>query len=57
MCAFTGADIANIVNEAALYAARGKSIAVKADDFEYAVERVIAGTMYVYVNACTTPYM
>ena len=39
----TGADIANIVNEAALHAAREKGAAVTQRDFEYAVERVVAG--------------
>ena len=39
-----GADIANIVNEAALHAAREKGTHVREKDFEYAIERVIAGT-------------
>ncbi|XP_064399044.1 paraplegin-like [Halichondria panicea] len=39
----SGADIANIVNEAALHAARYKKSGVREDDFEYAVERIIAG--------------
>jgi len=39
----SGADIANIVNEAALHAAREKGTFVREDDFEYAIERVIAG--------------
>merc|ERR1711976_945634 len=39
----SGADIANICNEAALHAARIKKPYVDQDDFEYAVERVIAG--------------
>ena len=39
----TGADIANIVNEAALHAAREQGSKVTEDDFEYAIERVIAG--------------
>ena len=39
----TGADIANIVNEAALHAARIKSSKVTENNFEYAIERVIAG--------------
>ena len=39
-----GADIANIVNEAALHAAREKGTRVREKDFEYAIERVIAGT-------------
>lgn len=38
-----GADIANITNEAALYAARNARKVVDVQDFEYAVERVIAG--------------
>ena len=38
-----GADIANIVNEAALHAARHKGASVTEYDFEYAIERVIAG--------------
>ena len=38
-----GADIANIVNEAALHAARYKGASVTEHDFEYAIERVIAG--------------
>ncbi|XP_072013734.1 mitochondrial inner membrane m-AAA protease component paraplegin-like isoform X2 [Amphiura filiformis] len=39
----SGADIANICNEAALYAAREKRKSITGPDFEYAVERVIAG--------------
>ena len=39
-----GADIANICNEAALFAARTAKKAVTSDDFDYAVERVVAGT-------------
>lgn len=39
----SGADIANICNEAALFAARNKKPFVHMDDFEYAIERVIAG--------------
>ena len=38
-----GADISNICNEAALAAARDKKKAIDTGDFEYAVERVIAG--------------
>ena len=41
MCA--GADIANIVNEAALHTARYKGASITEHDFEYAIERVIAG--------------
>ena len=40
---FSGADLANLVNEAALHAARLKKAKVHAEDLEYAVERVIAG--------------
>lgn len=38
-----GADIANICNEAALHAARLNKKTVNKQNFEYAVERVIAG--------------
>ena len=38
-----GADIANICNEAALHAARNRKMAIDSENFEYAVERVIAG--------------
>ncbi|XP_004600857.1 paraplegin [Sorex araneus] len=41
---FSGADIANICNEAALHAAREGHSAVHTSNFEYAVERVIAGS-------------
>ncbi|XP_050360654.1 paraplegin [Nymphalis io] len=41
---FSGADIANVCNEAALHAARLKQNIVKAADLEYAVERVVGGT-------------
>lgn len=40
---FVGADLANIVNEAALLAARQGKDAVEMTDFDEAVERVIAG--------------
>ena len=40
---FSGADLANLVNEAALHAARTKKPKVEREDLEYAVERVIAG--------------
>jgi cell division protease FtsH len=44
LCAgFTGADLANLVNEAALLATRREADAVYMQDFENAVERVIAG--------------
>jgi cell division protease FtsH len=40
---FVGADLANIVNEAALLAARQGKAAVETSDFDEAIERVIAG--------------
>src|SRR5574337_1277423 len=40
---FVGADLANIVNEAALLAARQGKEAVEMTDFDEAIERVIAG--------------
>jgi cell division protease FtsH len=40
---FTGADLANLVNEAALIATRRKGEIVTMDDFTRAVERIVAG--------------
>ncbi len=40
---FSGADVANICNEAALIAARNDCTAVNYKHFEQAIERVIAG--------------
>ncbi|MBI1736661.1 MAG: ATP-dependent metallopeptidase FtsH/Yme1/Tma family protein [Candidatus Rokubacteria bacterium] len=40
---FAGADLANIVNEAALLAARREKNAVEMADFEEAIDRVVAG--------------
>ncbi|NCN26655.1 ATP-dependent zinc metalloprotease FtsH [bacterium] len=40
---FTGADLANVVNEAALLAVRKGYTVVKADCFEEAIDRVVAG--------------
>lgn len=40
---FSGADLANIVNEAALFAARGNKRAVDMEDFEKAKDKVIMG--------------
>lgn len=42
---FSGADIANICNEAALHAAREGHKHIDTMNFEYAVERVIAGSI------------
>ena len=39
-----GADLANICNEAALHAARLNEKSVDSKNFDYAVDRVIAGT-------------
>ncbi len=41
---FSGADLANAMNEAALLAARHKAAAVTLSDFEAAIERVVAGS-------------
>jgi len=40
---FTGADLANLVNEAALLATRRKGDEVTLDDFTNAIERIVAG--------------
>jgi cell division protease FtsH len=40
---FTGADLANLVNEAALLATRRDAASITLDDFEAAIERLIAG--------------
>ena len=40
---FSGADLANLVNEAALLATRRKADAVTMEDFNNAVERIVAG--------------
>jgi cell division protease FtsH len=40
---FSGADLANVMNEAALLASRRKAEAVTMADFEAAIERVVAG--------------
>jgi cell division protease FtsH len=40
---FVGADLANLVNEAALLAARKNKSAVSMEEFEEAIERVVAG--------------
>jgi cell division protease FtsH len=40
---FTGADIANLVNEAAIIATRRNATAVDLNDFTEAIERIVAG--------------
>ncbi len=40
---FAGADLANLVNEAALYAGRSKRKSVEMSDFEFAKEKIIMG--------------
>jgi AFG3 family protein len=41
---FSGADIANLCNEAAIHAARLNKTFVDSMDFEIATERIIAGS-------------
>jgi cell division protease FtsH len=41
---FTGADLANLVNEAAIFATRRNADKVAMDDFTNAVERIVAGS-------------
>lgn len=50
---FTGADVANVCNEAALIAARYLAPDVKMEHFEAAIERVVAGIQSHVV--CTSP--
>jgi cell division protease FtsH len=40
---FSGADLSNVLNEAAILAARRRSVTIDADDVEEAVDRVVAG--------------
>ncbi|XP_043248922.1 paraplegin [Colletes gigas] len=41
---FSGADIANVCNEAALHAVREKKTKVRSDDLLYAIDRTVGGT-------------
>ena len=41
---FTGADLENLVNEAAIFATRRDGEQVKMEDFTMAIERIVAGT-------------
>lgn len=50
-----GADIANICNEAALHAAREGHKHIDTMNFEYAVERVIAGVIEVIIQILFSP--
>ncbi|KAK2578833.1 hypothetical protein KPH14_002450 [Odynerus spinipes] len=52
---FTGADIANVCNEAALHAARYKKKIVEGSDLMYAIDRTIGGTKKI--NSTVTPSM
>jgi len=40
---FTGADLANLINEATLLATRRDAVSVAMDDFNNAIERIVAG--------------
>jgi cell division protease FtsH len=40
---FVGADLANLVNEAALLAARKGKAAIEMADFDEAIDRIVAG--------------
>ena len=50
---FSGADIMNVCNEAALIAARDSKTSIELIDFDKAIERVVAGelsTLIHYIN-------
>ena len=51
----SGADLANICNEAALHAARLNETTVDSKNFDYAVERVIAGARDLKLIALFNP--
>ena len=46
MCSHTGADLANICNEAAIYAARENDDVVEWKHLHYALERVTSGISF-----------
>ena len=45
-CNFEGADIANVVNEAAIHAATAGKKMVKLEDVDYALQKIIAGKIF-----------
>ena len=47
---FSGADIANVCNEAALIAARDLNTSILMKHFEAAIERVVAGDLLHYLT-------
>lgn len=49
----SGADIANVCNEAALIAARHLHQQINANHFEQAIERVIGGKLYTWYYYAT----
>ena len=48
---FSGADIANVCNEAALIAARDLNTSILMKHFEAAIERVVAGDLLHYLTS------
>lgn len=54
---FSGADIANVCNEAALHAARNAQKIVLSKNLEYAVERLVGKNFYlIETTFCTTNF-
>ena len=51
----SGADIANVCNEAALIAARDLKSVIELTDFDKAIERVVAGKSMLYQNDPSDP--